>query len=416
VNLKEFVGFSLILLLACSNAAQSGPASTGQVLAQAEAKMTVPETTKPIQVGAERYDTVRQLLSGKRVGLVVNHTSMSGEMHLVDRLHDDPDIEVARIFGPEHGFRGEASDGEQVKDGKDPATGLEVISLYGKTKRPTAAMFRDLDVVVFDIQDVGVRFYTYISTMHYVMDAAAEYGVEVLVLDRPNPNGQLVDGPLLEPEYRSFIGMHPIPVAHGLTVGELALMINGEGWLENGRQAKLTVVPVANYQVGEEYVLPIAPSPNLPNQASIYLSPTLCFFEGTVMSVGRGTDLPFQMIGHPQYGAGDTSFVPTTRAASKFPKLEGEVCRGQDVRAQGATPPRSIDFELRHEVMEATAVEKFIDRPQHFDRCAGTSKLREVLEGAGDLNAFRAWFEEDLVRYKAMSKHYFLYPRLNASK
>lgn len=378
-----------------------------EVLPEGE-KTTSP---KPV-VAADQYELVKQELKGKRVGLVVNHTSTSGGQHLVDRLHADPDINVVKVFGPEHGFRGEASDGEKVTDQKDPKTGLPIISLYGKTKKPTKAMLDDLDVVVFDIQDVGVRFYTYISTMHYVMDAAAKFGKRVVVLDRPNPNGLLVDGPILKPEFQSFIGMHPIPVAHGLTVAELALMINGEGWLTDRKQTLLTVVPVQNYTVGDEWILPIQPSPNLPNQTSIYLYPTLCFFEGTIMSVGRGTDFPFQVVGHPELErAGEFTFTPTSRSASKYPKLEGKECKGIDLRDNEIGAPSSIDFEIVVEMMSKTDASSFIDRNDHFDKCAGTDALRKAINSGMSMSDFRASYADELAEYLEMRKKYLLYAR-----
>ena len=363
-------------------------------------------------VAADQYELVKKELIGKRVGLVVNHTSTSGGQHLVDRLFADPNINVVKVFGPEHGFRGEASDGEKVRDQRDPKTGLPIISLYGKTKKPTKAMLEDVDLLVFDIQDVGVRFYTYISTMHHVMDAAAENGKQVVVLDRPNPNGRLVDGPILKPEFQSFIGMHPIPVAHGLTIGELAQMINGEGWLKDGKQASLIVITVENYRVGDEWVLPIQPSPNLPNQQSIYLYPTLCFFEGTVMSVGRGTDFPFQVVGHPRLNVGTGfDFTPTSRAASKYPKLEGKTCNGIDFRDIEQVPPTEIDFNLVSEMMDLTTVSPFIDRTKHFDLCAGTDALRKAIVAKMSMEEFRATYANDLAQYMEARKPYLLYER-----
>jgi len=419
VNLKTFVGILLLFCISCGHSDTVAQGST-EVLLRAEsavpptagAEAEIEQIRTPL-VAADQYYAVHEALYGKRVGLVVNHTTTSGDQHLVDRLHADPDIEVVKVFGPEHGFRGEASDGEKVTDQKDPKTGLPIISLYGKTKKPTKEMLDGLDVLVFDIQDVGVRFYTYISTMHYVMDAAAEHGIPVLILDRPNPNGLLVDGPILKPQFQSFIGMHPIPVAHGLTVGELAQMINGEGWLSDGQKADLTVIPVLNYLVGDVYELPIQPSPNLPNQTSIYLYPTLCFFEGTVVSVGRGTDFPFQVVGHPKLEReGDFSFTPTSRAASKYPKLENQRCNGIDLSAQEVAPPAHIDFEFVAEVMAKTEAAPFIDRNDHFDKCAGTDALRKALNAGSSIDDFRASYAQELAGYLEMRREYLLYERL----
>ncbi|GIV37481.1 MAG: hypothetical protein KatS3mg032_1860 [Cyclobacteriaceae bacterium] len=258
-----------------------------------------PHTTQTsIITGAEQTDLVIQKLAGYRVALAVNHTSRVGTSHLADTLLK-AGVAVKKIFAPEHGFRGEAEAGETIQDGKDIKTGLPVISLYGNLKKPTPAMLQDIDLVVFDIQDVGARFYTYISTLHYIMEACAENNKAVLVLDRPNPNGHYVDGPVLESEYRSFVGMHPIPIVHGMTVGELALMINGEGWLEGGRKCSLEVIPVKNYTHNTPYVLPVKPSPNLPNAQAVALYPSLCLFEGTAISVGRGYEHAFSGRGPP---------------------------------------------------------------------------------------------------------------------
>ncbi|MFK8058145.1 MAG: exo-beta-N-acetylmuramidase NamZ domain-containing protein [Saprospiraceae bacterium] len=415
MNLKAFVGIILLFCTSCGNSANDAQA-TAEVLAKAQsstAKADSPVVLSRTPVlGADQYGKVQQALKGKRVGLVVNHTSTSGDQHLVDRLHADPAINVVKVFGPEHGFRGEASDGEKVTDQRDTKTGLPIISLYGKTKKPTKAMLEGLDIIVFDIQDVGLRFYTYISTMHYVMDAAAEHDLPVLILDRPNPNGQLTDGPILKPKFKSFIGMHPIPVAHGLTVGELAQMINGEGWLTEGQQAKLTIISVLDYQVGDVYELPIQPSPNLPNQTSIYLYPTLCFFEGTVISVGRGTDFPFQVIGHPKLKVdGGFAFTPTSRAASKYPKLENKACRGIDLRVETTAPPTEIDFEFVAEMMAKTDASPFINRNDHFDKCAGTDALRKALTSGMSMEAYRASYADELAQYLEMRKAYLLYER-----
>ncbi len=391
VNLKPFVVFLSIFLGACAN-----PSTEAQV---------VPAIT----VAADQWDKVLAEVEGKRVGCVVNHTSLSGEQHLVDRLLASG-VEVLKVFAPEHGFRGLASDGERISDQTDAATGLPIISLYGKSKRPTQEMFADLDLVLFDIQDVGTRFYTYISTMHYIMDAGAEYGVPVLILDRPNPNGHYIDGPILQPGYESFIGMHPIPVVHGLTVGELARMINGEGWLSEGRQADLTVVPVATYQVGEEYVLPVRPSPNLPNQASIYLYPTLCFFEGTIASIGRGTDFPFQVVGHPAFPDRGFAFTPEARPGAKYAKLKGDKCYGWDLRDSVEPRPTQINWSLLSAFAKTTPVQPFVDRPAHFDACAGSAALRNALE-TGAMAGFRETYQAELEAYWKQAQPYLLYER-----
>ena len=267
-------------------------------------------------------------LYGKKVGLVVNHTSIVGNTHLADTLLS-LNIEVSKVFAPEHGFRGSADAGEKVKDGVDSKTGIPIISLYGKNKKPTPEQLNGIEVVIFDIQDVGARFYTYISTMHYVMEACAENNIPVIVLDRPNPNGMYVDGPVLDTSVSSFVGLHPIPIVHGLTVGELANMINGEKWLKNGIKCDLTIIKNQGYTHESSYSLPVKPSPNLPNDLSISLYPSLCLFEGTTISVGRGTYEPFQQIGHPDLMDMPHEFIPRRiDGMSKYPPHENEICRG----------------------------------------------------------------------------------------
>jgi len=280
------------------------------------------------QPAAYNYAAYQHLLKDKKVGLVVNHTSLLGDEHLVDFLLSKK-IEVSKIFTPEHGFKGTADAGEKVYN--DEYKNIAIVSLYGKNKKPTAEQLSDIDVLVFDMQDVGARFYTYISTMHYVMESAAENRVGVVILDRPNPNGHYVDGPIREAAFESFIAKHPIPVVHGMTVGELAQMINDEDWLADSISCDLTVIPCQNYDHTKNYVLPIKPSPNLPNQRSVYLYPGLCFFEGTVLSIGRGTQKQFQIIGHPQLKAMPFQFTPVSSPGAKYPKLENEVCYGVDL-------------------------------------------------------------------------------------
>ena len=424
VNLKYFVVFWLLICGACgggqTKAAQQGramhEAAAASVAADSAANPAEHELTDTIaasHVGAENWDAVLAALRGQRVACVVNHTSLSAGGHLVDRLLESG-VEVRRVFAPEHGFRGAASDGEKVANSVDPRTGLPIISLYGKTKRPTRDMLADVDVVLFDIQDVGLRFYTYISTMHYVMDAAAELGKAVVVLDRPNPNGQLVDGPVLDPAFQSFIGMHSIPVAHGMTVGELAQMINGEGWLSGQRKVELRVVPVRDYRVGQVYVLPVKPSPNLPTQNSIYRYATLCFFEGTVASVGRGTDFPFEVVGHPTYEPRHFSFTPESRPGATYAPLKGQQCWGMDLRAAAtAAPPDSIDWGLLREVQTSVRVRPFIDRPQHFDALAGSARLREWLMSERRVASFRESYRDELAQFLRQRQRYLLYERVD---
>ena len=418
MNLNAIFATAVIVVAACGStqtdsraydqssvAAAAGAAEA--VLAQAQ---VLPDTVLPSQCGAEQWDAVLAAIGGRRVGGVFNHTSRSGGQHVADRMVAGG-VDLVKVFAPEHGFRGLASDGERVDDGVDAATGLPLISLYGEAKRPTAETLADIDVLVFDIQDVGVRFYTYLSTLHYVMDAAAEYGKEVIVLDRPNPNGRLVDGPVLDTTaYRSFIGMHPIPVAHGMTLGELARMINGEGWLSGGRQAALQIVPVAAYTVGAVYELPLKPSPNLPTQNSIYRYPTLCFFEGTVASVGRGTDFPFEVVGHPTYAPREFSFTPERRPGATYAPLQGEECWGMDLREEVA-PPTSIDWGLLRKAMAGTAARPFVDREKHFNLLAGWGGVKEWLEGEEHVQELRESYAGAVQTFLVEREPYLLYDR-----
>ncbi|GAA4384060.1 DUF1343 domain-containing protein [Hymenobacter koreensis] len=360
-------------------------------------------------MGAEQFEKYLPLLRGKRVGLVVNQTSRAGGSHLVDTLLAQG-VSVKTIFSPEHGFRGEAADGATIKDGKDARSGLPVRSLYGTTKKPTAEMLQDLDVLVFDIQDVGARFYTFISTLHYVMEAAAEQGKTVLVLDRPNPNGHYVDGPVLEAQHKSFVGMHPIPIVHGLTVGELAQMINGEKWLAGGKQAALTVVPVRGYTHATPYALPVRPSPNLPNAHSVALYPTICLFEGTDVSVGRGTEAPFEFIGAPtQPTSRPFKFTPRPMPGSPTPPQNGKECYGLDLRK--LSMQESAGFSLRYLIdfyQQSTAKDKFFGK--YFEQLTGTSSLRQqIIAGKPEKEIRQSW-EPALGQYKALRKKYLLYP------
>ncbi len=367
-----------------------------------------PATGQPavaaLAVGAERLDAYLPGLRGKRVAMVVNHTSMVGRTHLVDTLLASG-IAVKKIFAPEHGFRGEADAGEHVSNATDKKTGLPLISLYGNNKKPTAEQLADVDVVIFDIQDVGVRFYTYISTMHYVMEACAEHGKKLLVLDRPNPNGHYFDGPVLKPAFRSFVGMHPIPVVHGLTVGELANMINGEGWLTGGAKCQVEVIKAANYTHRTKYVVPVRPSPNLPNEASIRLYPSICFFEAAPVSVGRGTPYPFQVIGGPNPQFGNFTFTPVPTPGAKNPPLQGQQCYGLDLRNDTLN-----HFTLRYVIdfyRKADNKEKFFTN--FFEKLAGTDALRKQIAAGLDEAAIRKSWQPDLQAYGATRRKYLLY-------
>ncbi len=377
-----------------------------------EIPVTDPAATqkaKPLQTGAEQLELYLPQLKGKRVGLIVNQTSVVGQTHLVDTLVSRG-VDVVTIFAPEHGFRGEADAGAYVKDAKDIRTGLPIVSLYGKNKKPSAEQLKNLDVLVFDIQDVGARFYTYISTMHYVMEAASENNKPVMVLDRPNPNGHYVDGPVLEKAHQSFVGMHPIPIVHGLTVGELAEMINGEKWLEGQRQADLTVVPVANYTHNTAYILPVKPSPNLPNAQAITLYPSLCLFEGTNVSVGRGTPTPFQVIGSPYYTEKDFSFTPESTPGATNPPYKGQACYGMNLTAPAKAQPFTLAYLLKM-YKQSTEKDKFFNN--FFEKLAGTSQLREQIKAGKSEAEIRASWEPALSDYKTLRKQYLLYPEKN---
>ncbi len=365
-----------------------------------------------IILGAEQIMEYLPNLRHKRVGLVVNQTSVINHVHLVDTLQS-LGVDIVKVFAPEHGFRGDHSDGAVIKDGIDEKSGLPVVSLYGKNKKPSAEMMNDLDVVIFDIQDVGVRFYTFISTMHYVMEACAEFDKNMIVLDRPNPNGFYVDGPVLDPEYKSFIGMHPIPIVHGLTVAELALMINGEGWLRGGAVCNLQVVPCKNYTHQSLYQLPIKPSPNLPNMNSVYLYPFLGLFEGTNVSIGRGTETPFQIVGKPSYD-GVFKFVPRgIPGVSENPKYKGEVCYGQVITIVKDSsffenPKLNLSWML-----EFYSKNTLADGPYFRDfflKLSGNSKLKSQIESGLQEDEIRESWQEDLVAYKQKRKLYLLYP------
>ena len=363
-----------------------------------------------LQVGAKQPERYLPLLAGKKVGLVVNQTSRVEQTHLVDFLVSR-NVAVQAVFAPEHGFRGKLGAGEKVTDGIDPKTGLPIRSLYGKFKKPDQTMLNDIDLLVFDIQDVGARFYTYISTLHYVLEAAAEQGIEVIVLDRPNPNGRYVDGPLREAEFTSFVSLDPLPLLHGLTVGELATMIKGEAWINQAAQLNLTVIPVTGYNKALDYELPVAPSPNLPNSTAIRLYPSLCLFEATVVSVGRGTDWPFQVIGHNKVALGDFTFTPQSMPESApNPKLNGELLFGRDLRSSAI---EGFNIELLYAVYQQFEEQEqpFIDRPDFFDLLSGTDKLRKQLTEGLDPAAIRTTWQPGLDAFKAQRQPYLLYPQ-----
>ena len=365
--------------------------------------------TENIKVGAEQAEEYLSLLKDKKIAAVVNHTAQVKNIHLVDFLLENG-LEVETIFAPEHGFRGDASAGEVVKDGVDSKTGIPVISLYGEVKKPTSDHLKNIDIVVFDIQDVGCRFYTYISTLKLVLEACAENEVQLLVLDRPNPNGDYVAGPVLEKEFESFVGMLPIPVVHGCTVGELALMINGETWHNAGSNCQLTVVPVKNYTHSTTFKLPVKPSPNLPNYISVRLYPSLCFFEATSISVGRGTEFPFQVLGGLQPDLGNFTFTPKSISGVAInPLHNGQKCFGVDLRNLENIPTFTLSYFLDfYKKFESES--EFLTRERWFNLLAGTGDLiNQIREGKTETEIMRSW-QTGLNEYKTIRKKYLLYP------
>lgn len=365
---------------------------------------------KRVITGDERTELYFHLLEGKRIALYSNHTGLANGKHIVDILKENK-FDVTTILSPEHGFRGTADAGERVGDSVDEKTNIPIISMYKFGRKgidsTTAARF---DILVVDIQDVGLRFYTYYITMWRLMDSCAKYGKLVIVLDRPNPNGFYVDGPILDMKYRSGVGWLPIPIVHGMTLGELALMINGEGWLTDKRKCELTVIPCKNYKHSTLYELPIPPSPNLPNIKSIYLYPSTCFFEGTVMSLGRGTSLPFQVYGHPDYKGSNYSFTPQSISGAKNPPLLGKKCYGVDLSGTDDKYIRKQGIDLSY-VIDAyknlNIGSKFFT--SFFDLLAGCSYIREMIEQGCDADEIKARWQDDVTKFKKQRAPYLIY-------
>lgn len=364
-----------------------------------------------IITGADQTEIYLPLLKGKNIAIVANQTSVifknnnTENTHLVDSLLAHR-IKIKKVFAPEHGFRGQADAGEHVINSKDTKTGLPLISLYGKNKKPQKEFLKGVDFVVFDIQDVGVRFYTYISTMSYVMEACAENLIPVLILDRPNPNGHYIDGPTLEMEHTSFVGMHPIPLVYGMTIGEYAQMVNGEKWLKNGVQCDLTVIPLQNYDHDTAYHLPVRPSPNLPNDQSINLYPSLGFFEGTVINAGRGTEFQFQRYGAPFFPKTHFSYTPEPNFGSKIPKFKGELCYGVDLSKIKKLNKVNIQWVVDAYQKTPKGTNFFLEG---FTIHAGTKKLQEQIEtGMSPEEIHDSWLE-GIEKFKDIRKKYLLY-------
>jgi uncharacterized protein YbbC (DUF1343 family) len=406
--------FILILLFSfgCSSVKKSKVESRKSKVESRKSKALEPETTSQkiknlaLKIGAENYKEYLPLLANKKIGIVTNPTGIvENKKHLVDFLLDNK-VDLQKIYAPEHGFRGTADAGEVIKDGKDIQTNLPIISLYGNNKKPKPEQIADIDIVIFDIQDVGARFYTYISTLHYVMEACAENNIELLVLDRPNPNGSIVDGPVLEIEHKSFVGMHPIPVLHGMTIGEYAKMINGEKWLANGVTCNLTVIPCTNYKREMPYSLPVKPSPNLPNDQSINLYACLCFFEGTNVSVGRGTEKQFQIYGSPFLVKTDFSFTPIPNFGAKEPMHKDILCYGEDLSKIKKVSRLELKWLIK---AYANTSDKTVFFNDFFTKLAGTKKLQEQInEGVSEKEIRKSW-ETDLNAFKEMRKKYLIY-------
>lgn len=365
-----------------------------------------PVPSPDIKVGASRLDLLLPKIQNKNVALVVNYTATVGVTHLADTL-SSAGVNIRKIMAPEHGFRGNAANGEHVKDGFDTKTNLPVISLYGKDRKPTAKQLSDIDVVIYDIQDVGVRFFTYIGTLHYVMEACAENNKKLIVLDRPNPNSGYVDGPVLSLDQKSFVGMHPVPVVHNMTVGEFAQMINGEGWLNGAQKCDLEIIPLKNWTHNDKYSLPLRPSPNLPNDQAVRLYPSICLFEGTVLSLGRGTEFPFQVIGHPTLKNFPFQFTPVTIVGVAMnPPQENKICYGLDLRE--VPIPEKVDLHYLLDMYKAFPdKENFFN--SFFERLAGNTTLcQQIKEGLTE-DQIRATWQQDLMKYKEMRKKYLLY-------
>ncbi len=371
--------------------------------------------TSSISPGANQTAAYFSHLKNKKIGMVVNNTSTIGQKLSVDSLVA-AGFSPSKIFAPEHGFRGESSNGASISNNIDEKTGIPIISLYGKHLKPSADNLNGLDLVIFDIQDVGARFYTYISTLHYVMEACAENNIPLLVLDRPNPNGFYVDGPILEPAFKSFIGMHPVPIVYGMTIGEYAQMINGEKWLKDGLNCNLTVIPVANYTHNNQYTLPVKPSPNLNTQQAILLYPSLCLFEGTIISQGRGTYNPFQVLGAPALsGKFSYSFIPQSiPGMSENPIHQGQNCFGLDLSKEKTGELLNLDWLLTfykaYPNKKAFFDNKNYPQMGNFDKLAGTASLKQQIIQGKSARAIRKSWEPALSRFKLIRKKYLIYP------
>jgi uncharacterized protein YbbC (DUF1343 family) len=404
--LKNTFLFFLLGMLSCGNYRKSIESSKSNHQKIDSSKHVTKKNSTTIKTGADNYEVYLPILKNKKIGLVTNQTGiLTNKTHLVDFLLEKK-INIQKIFAPEHGFRGTADAGEHVVDGKDTKTGIPIISLYGDNKKPKPEQLNGIDIIIFDLQDVGARFYTYISSLHYVMEACAENKIELIVLDRPNPNGSIVDGPILEKEFTSFVGMHPIPVLHGMTIGEYATMINGEKWLKNNIQCNVKVIPCLNYNRSMSYDLLVKPSPNLPNTQAINLYPSLCFFEGTNVSVGRGTEKQFQIYGSPYIPKSNFSFTPIPNFGAKDPLHKNVLCNGEDLTK--IEKIKQLELKWLIKAYQSTSDKSKFFNP-FFTKLAGTKKLQQQIEvGTSETEIRKSW-ETGLKNFKAMREKYLIY-------
>lgn len=421
---KNTVLLVIFLGISCGSKTQSEveieKPKVASAINTAEKPIPAVEAKKNITVGADQTTLYLPLLKGKRLGIVANQTSVLSilktneahskkeQFHLVDYLYSQDSIEIKKVFAPEHGFRGNADAGEVVKDGLDTKTGLPIVSLYGKNKKPSKSQLKDIDLIIFDIQDVGARFYTYISSLHYVMEACAENNIPILILDRPNPNGHYIDGPILETKHKSFVGMHPVPVVHGMTIGEYAQMINGENWLAGGVKCELKIIPIQHYLHNMPYSLPIKPSPNLPNDMAINLYPSLCFFEGTNISVGRGTSLQFQIYGAPTLAKTTYTFTPKPNHGAKYPKHENKVCNGYNLTNSKSLNKINLSYLIQAYKQTKNKKDFFI-KNGFFTKLAGTKNLQQQIENGLTETEIKATWKKGLKEYNEMRQAYLLY-------
>jgi len=354
-------------------------------------------------LGANRIEHIISLTNEKSIAIVGNQTSMVNNIHLVDTLIS-LNQNIITVFSPEHGFRGTGDAGTKIENEVDIKTGIPIISLYGENKKPKKKDLEDVDIIVFDIQDVGARFYTYISTLHYVLEACGEENIKIIVLDRPNPNGHYIDGPVLEEKYKSFVGMHPIPIVHAMTIGEYAKMIIGEKWIE--KKCDLTVIEMLNYNRNKIYELPIKPSPNLPNKKAVNLYPSLCLFEGTNVSIGRGTKKPFQHFGHPKLNLYNYSFIPKSGPGSKYPKHENKICYGKDLTNTPILNSINLEWLIETYDQSQNKEDFFIS---FFDKLAGTDKLRKQIISGKSIREIKKSWKTELNEFKNIRNKYLLY-------